>query len=47
MWEECHVTRKSVKVPVEVLGWSLASGGDGLSGLPIDEKPAQRGFAEG
>jgi hypothetical protein len=26
MWKECHVTRKSVKVPAEALGGSLTSG---------------------
>src|SRR5262245_48093087 len=44
MWEECHVTRKAVKVPVEALGGSLVSGRGGLSGLSKDENPAQIAF---
>jgi hypothetical protein len=34
-------------MPAEELGWSLALGREGLSGLPNDKKPAQSGFVEG
>ncbi len=47
MWLECHVARKSVKVLVEVVGWSLASGRGDLSALLNDENAAQRVFGEG
>jgi hypothetical protein len=46
MGEEYHIARKSVKVPVAELEWSLASGREGLSGLPHHRKPARNGFAE-
>jgi len=36
-----------MKVLVEVVGWSLASGRGDLSALPNDENPAQRVFGEG
>jgi hypothetical protein len=38
MWEECHVTRKRVKVQAAEVGWGFIPGRDGLSGLPTDEK---------
>ncbi len=37
MGVECYVARKSVKVLAEALGWSLALGRGGLSGLSNDE----------
>src|SRR5262249_49810469 len=40
---ECHVARCLVKVLAEELGWSLAAGSEGLSGLPHDKKPARGG----
>ena len=46
MGEEYHIARKSVKVPVAELEWSLASGRESLSGLPHHRKPARNGFAE-
>jgi hypothetical protein len=46
MWEECHVARKSVKVPAEEVGWGLTLGKESLSGLPHDKKPARRGFVK-
>ncbi len=36
-----------MKVLVEVVGWSLASGRGDLSALPNDENPAQSVFGEG
>jgi hypothetical protein len=42
--EECHIVRKSVKVPVEALGWSLASGRGGPSELPTDQKQPEIGL---
>jgi len=44
MWQECHVARKSVKVPAEALGCSLASGRSGLSELSNDEHPTRNAF---
>jgi hypothetical protein len=44
---QCHVTGRWVKVPAEELGWSLASGREGLSALSHDKKPARNGFGEG
>src|SRR5262249_35924089 len=44
MWEECHVAGKSVKGPAEALGWNLARGRGGLSGLPTDEKQPEGGL---
>jgi hypothetical protein len=37
---------KSGKVPAEALGWSLALGREGLSGLSNDKHPARSGFGE-
>jgi hypothetical protein len=37
MGVECYVARKSVKGLAEALGWSLALGRGGLSGLSNDE----------
>ena len=44
---QCHVEGRWVKVLAEALGWSLAPGREGLSGLPHDPKRARSGFAEG
>ncbi len=43
----CHVTGRWVNVRAEELGWSLAAGREGLSGLPHDKKPAQSGSLKG
>jgi len=47
MGEEYHVASKSVKGLIEELGWSLASGRDGLDGLSSDKHPARNAFTEG
>ena len=43
MGEECHVANKSVKVPVEEVGWGLTPGSGSLSGRPTDEKQPEIG----
>jgi hypothetical protein len=47
MWEKCHVTESWVRVPAEALGWSLAPGRTGLSGLPTGEKTSLKGVHRG
>jgi len=37
-WLPCHLVRESVKTLAEEVGWSLASGKEGLSGLSHDKK---------
>ena len=46
-WVQCHITGRWVKVLAEILGWSLAPGREGLSGLPHHEKPARSGSVRG
>jgi hypothetical protein len=47
MWVRCHITGRRVKILAETLGWSLAPGREGLSGLPHHEKPARSGSGNG
>src|SRR5713101_6967225 len=44
MWVQGHVTGRVVKVLAEEVGWSLAPGKEGLSGLPHD-KTGPKGVA--
>jgi len=43
---ESHIKERWVKVPAEALGWGLAPGKEGLSGLLHHRKPTRNGFAE-